>query len=281
MRELFKIVSITKRRNRSIIPDPDDSTSSARAICGDTQQYRCKIHTMNHCNTGKPNCQKKAGLNFLLKHFAGHLLLISSLVFLSQLLAFYPPLFRAIPRASFVKLQSSLVSIMTFAVYSSPIIVIVLLSFIAANRFSRMAKSLLIFFVTFLLIIQSIRAYVEPLHRRILAMAVNDVTPVISAIESYHKDKGKYPHDLKSLVPKYISKIPVTRMNAAYDLRFYSGKNIPLKNPWMLSFLLCSWTIKIELFYLPSKNYDKFDSRFTLGTVADWAYFPVPIAFEQ
>lgn len=39
-------------------------------------------------------------------------------------------------------------------------------------------------------------------------VAIRRAQPIISAIESYKKDKGSYPENITSITPRYLSKIP-------------------------------------------------------------------------
>jgi hypothetical protein len=98
------------------------------------------------------------------------------------------------------------------------------------------------------------------------------MTPLVNAIESYHRDTGAYPEELNRLVPKYLVKLPDTQMGKFTNYNYYVGRSEAkfCNNPWVIE-IPCGFGIGFyQLYYFPLQNYPKGSSFDRYGK---WAYF--------
>ena len=98
---------------------------------------------------------------------------------------------------------------------------------------------------------------------------------LVEAIKSYDTNEGSPPKELIDLVPKYLSEIPETGMNAYPEYEYQSGDGAKSYegNPWVLIVYTPSGGINFDMFvYFPKQNYPKHAYSSWLENIGNWAY---------
>ena len=98
---------------------------------------------------------------------------------------------------------------------------------------------------------------------------------LIAAIENYKNEKGSPPKTLAELVPKYLPKVPSTKMGAYPEYGYLAGEEAQRYdgNPWVIVIQTPSGGINWDLFiYFPLQNYHKRGYGGSLEIIKNWAY---------
>jgi hypothetical protein len=100
-------------------------------------------------------------------------------------------------------------------------------------------------------------------------------TVLVEAIHNYDKDNGQPPKSLADLVPRYIPKIPKTRIGAYPDYRYELVTDLKKwdENPWVLYVDTPIGMLNWDMFlYFPKQNYPQTGYGGYLERIKDWAY---------
>lgn len=99
--------------------------------------------------------------------------------------------------------------------------------------------------------------------------AIKNVTPLLDVLEKFKKENNDYPDALTLLVPKYIDKIPSTKVLTIRNVEY--KKNSGSYTMLMLQYTN-GWDVDVIL-YNPDNLYDIPESQ--LKTFGNWRYYHI------
>lgn len=111
----------------------------------------------------------------------------------------------------------------------------------------------------------------DPRHAAV-AIVEKQMDPLIQAIETHHRETGKYPVKLEDLVPKFIASLPTPRIGRFTNYNFYVGQEAERfkNNPWAIE-IPCTYGMNFDqLYYFPLQNYSNSHAYEPIGK---WTYF--------
>ena len=110
-------------------------------------------------------------------------------------------------------------------------------------------------------------------RERVFVSLAKRSKPLISAIEQYKRDNGEYPNKLEDLVPKYLSRVPNTKIPAYPEYYYRKASLESCFNKYQLLVPCSTGALNWDVFfYWPEGNYP--DSIYGGGVdrIEDWAY---------
>ena len=113
---------------------------------------------------------------------------------------------------------------------------------------------------------------VRELHRGLLLKATGRAEPIVTALESYRRDAGRYPRSLADLIPRHLQDIPSTGMLAYPEFSYEAPAHANGAIPYELRVSMLLGLDVDLLLYWPTKSYPPRLYQGPVIPVGDWAY---------
>jgi hypothetical protein len=108
-----------------------------------------------------------------------------------------------------------------------------------------------------------------------IAHVATAAMPLVRAIEAFETTEGRPPRNLGEIVPRYLTRIPSTRMGGYGEWHYITGPDARTygDNKWVLRVHTSGPGINFDqLMYFPNQRYPQFGHGGLIERVGKWAY---------